>query len=201
MKTKHYIEHTAVDEEVPTAPLKQLLASVETRLRYNSNKDNDDRALTPSPSSAPRYFESSTLLAGNYNINYLFVRPANLEPSKLHNLYCRLKKDLMKMEKITKLTLLNKVRKVCVYQSNVCKLITNINKHWAKANSMGHCLPEMLKVKTLIDQARSIMLRYRQIANSNLFAWIMEANGSQQQLLVGRMRCHRTRCAGGTAII
>ncbi|KAJ1020396.1 hypothetical protein NDA13_005715 [Ustilago tritici] len=67
-----------------------------------------------------------------------------------------LKKDLMKTEKITKLTLLNKVRKVCVYQTNVCKLITNINKHWAKAKSMGHCLPEILKVKMLIDQARYV---------------------------------------------
>ncbi|SAM80181.1 uncharacterized protein UBRO_20329 [Ustilago bromivora] len=93
--------------------------------------------------------QSSALLTGNDNVNYLF-------PWKLHNLYCRLKKDLMKMEKITKSTLLNKVGKIHMFQDNICKLITNINKHWAKAKSMGHTLSEILKVKMLIDQARYI---------------------------------------------
>ena len=74
-----------------------------------------------------------------------------MEPSKLHNLYCRLKKDLTKMEKIAESTLLNKVRRIHMYQVNVCKLITHINKHWAKAKFMGHHLPEILKVKMLID--------------------------------------------------
>ncbi|KAJ1029818.1 hypothetical protein NDA13_003058 [Ustilago tritici] len=100
--------------------------------------------------------QSSALLAGNDNINYLSVQPANSEPWKLHNLYCRLKKDLTKMEKIAKLTLLNEVRKIHMFQANVCKLIASINKHWAKAESMGHTLPKILKVKTLIDQARYI---------------------------------------------
>ncbi|SPC68105.1 uncharacterized protein UHOD_12325 [Ustilago sp. UG-2017b] len=75
---------------------------------------------------------------------------------ELHNLYCRLKKDLTKMEKIVELTLLNKVRKICMFQANIHKLIANINKHWAKAESMGHALPEILKVRTIIDQARYI---------------------------------------------
>ncbi|SYW86231.1 uncharacterized protein UBRO2_05951 [Ustilago bromivora] len=60
------------------------------------------------------------------------------------------------MEKITKSTLLNKVGKIHMFQDNICKLITNINKHWAKAKSMGHTLSEILKVKMLIDQARYI---------------------------------------------
>ncbi|SAM86446.1 uncharacterized protein UBRO_20983 [Ustilago bromivora] len=68
----------------------------------------------------------------------------------------KLKKDLTKMEKIVELTLLNKVRKICMFQANVQKLIADINKHWAKAKSMGHTLPEILKVRTLIDQARYI---------------------------------------------
>ncbi|SPC66617.1 uncharacterized protein UHOD_12369 [Ustilago sp. UG-2017b] len=85
--------------------------------------------------------QSSALLAGNNNINYLFVQPTNSEPWKLHKLYCRLKKDLTKMEKITKLALLNKVGKICMFQADVCKLIADINKHWAKAESMGHSLP------------------------------------------------------------
>ncbi|SAM85300.1 uncharacterized protein UBRO_20893 [Ustilago bromivora] len=100
--------------------------------------------------------QSSALLAGNNNINYLFVRPANSEPWKLHNLYCRLKKDLTKMEKIAKSTLLNEVRKILMFQADVCKLIMNINEHWAKAESMGHALTEILKVKMLIDQARYV---------------------------------------------
>ncbi|KAJ1038090.1 hypothetical protein NDA10_006604 [Ustilago hordei] len=72
------------------------------------------------------------------------------------SLYCRLKKDLTKMEKIAKLTLLNKVGKIHMFQADVQKLITDINEHWAKAKSMGHALPEILKVKALIDQARYI---------------------------------------------
>ncbi|KAJ1029755.1 hypothetical protein NDA13_002997 [Ustilago tritici] len=100
--------------------------------------------------------QSSALLAKNNNINYLFIQPANSEPWKLHNLYCRLKKDLTKMEKIAESNLLNEVGKIHMFQANVCKLITNINKHWAKAKSMGHALPKTLKVKTLIDQARYI---------------------------------------------
>ncbi|KAJ1024519.1 hypothetical protein NDA13_004450 [Ustilago tritici] len=89
--------------------------------------------------------QSSALLAGNDNVNYLFVRPTNSEPWKLHNLYCRLKADLTKMEKIAKSTLLNEVRKIRMFQANVRKLIVNINKHWAKAESMGHALPKILK--------------------------------------------------------
>lgn len=100
--------------------------------------------------------QSSALLAGNNNINYLFIRPANSEPWKLHNFYCRLKKDLTKMGKIAKLTLLNKVRKIHMFQADVRKLITGINEHWAKAESMGHALPEILKVKMLIGQARYV---------------------------------------------
>ncbi|KAJ1024668.1 hypothetical protein NDA13_004595 [Ustilago tritici] len=102
--------------------------------------------------------QSSALLAGNDNVNYLFIRPANSEPWKLHNLYCRLKVDLTKMEKIAESTLLNEVGKICMFQANVRKLIANINKHWAKAKSIGHTLPKILKVKTLIDQARYITL-------------------------------------------
>ncbi|CCF48452.1 uncharacterized protein UHO2_07030 [Ustilago hordei] len=41
------------------------------------------------------------------------------------------------MDKIAKLTLLNKVGKICMFQANICKLMANINKHWAKAKSMG----------------------------------------------------------------
>ncbi|SAM86050.1 uncharacterized protein UBRO_13566 [Ustilago bromivora] len=102
--------------------------------------------------------QSSALLAGNDNFNYLFVQPTNSEPWKLHNLYCRLKTDLTKMEKVAKSTLLNEVGKIHMFQANVCKLIANINKHWAKAESMGHTLPEILKVKMLIHQARYITL-------------------------------------------
>ncbi|CCF51333.1 uncharacterized protein UHO2_04151 [Ustilago hordei] len=72
------------------------------------------------------------------------------------NLYCKLKKDLTKMEKIAKSTLLNKVGKIHMFQANICKLIADINEHWAKAESMGHALPKILKVKMLIDQARYI---------------------------------------------
>ncbi|KAJ1022914.1 hypothetical protein NDA13_004963 [Ustilago tritici] len=100
--------------------------------------------------------QSSALLTRNNNVNYLFVRPANSEPWKLHNLYCRLKNDLTKMEKIAKSTLLNEVRKICMFQANSHKLIANIKKHWAKAKSMGHALPKILKVKMLINQARYI---------------------------------------------
>ncbi|SPC61744.1 uncharacterized protein UHOD_11883 [Ustilago sp. UG-2017b] len=56
--------------------------------------------------------QSSALLAGNDNVNYLFA--------------------------------------------NIRKLIADINEHWAKAESMGHALPEILKVKTLIDQAKYV---------------------------------------------
>ena len=35
----------------------------------------------------------------------------------------------VKMEKIAESTLLNKVGKICMFQANVHKLITNINKH------------------------------------------------------------------------
>ncbi|KAJ1583933.1 hypothetical protein NDA11_000432 [Ustilago hordei] len=100
--------------------------------------------------------QSSALLTGTNNVNYLFVCPANLEPWKLHNLYCRLKKDLMKMEKIAESTLLNEVGKICMFQVNICKLMADINEHWAKAKSMGHVLPEILKVKMLIDQAQYV---------------------------------------------
>ncbi|KAJ1601938.1 hypothetical protein NDA14_007900 [Ustilago hordei] len=61
--------------------------------------------------------------------------------------------DLTKMKKIAKSTLLNEVRRICMFQANIQKLIADINKHWAKAKSMGHALPKILKVKTLIDQA------------------------------------------------
>ncbi|SPC61411.1 uncharacterized protein UHOD_11588 [Ustilago sp. UG-2017b] len=60
------------------------------------------------------------------------------------------------MEKIAESTLLNKVGKICMFQADVCKLIADINKHWAKAKSMGHSLPKILKIKMLIDQARYI---------------------------------------------
>ncbi|SAM82748.1 uncharacterized protein UBRO_20681 [Ustilago bromivora] len=87
--------------------------------------------------------QSSALLARNDNVNYLFIWPANSEPWKLHDLYCRLKTDLTEMEKITESTLLNEVRKICMFQANVHKLITNIDEHWAKAESMGHTLPNV----------------------------------------------------------
>ncbi|KAJ1596681.1 hypothetical protein NDA14_004058 [Ustilago hordei] len=100
--------------------------------------------------------QSSALLARNNNVNYLFIQPTNSEPWKLPELYCRLKTDLTKMEKITESTLLNKVGRIHIFQANVHKLITNINEHWAKAESMGHALPDILRVKMLIDQARYI---------------------------------------------
>ncbi|KAJ1597644.1 hypothetical protein NDA14_006965 [Ustilago hordei] len=82
--------------------------------------------------------QSSALLAGNNNINYLFVHPTNSEPWKLQDLYCRLKMDLMKMKKITESTLLNNVGKIHMFQANIHKLITDINEHWAKAELMDH---------------------------------------------------------------
>ncbi|KAJ1585345.1 hypothetical protein NDA15_005406 [Ustilago hordei] len=66
------------------------------------------------------------------------------------------------MEKIAKSTLLNEVRRICMFQANIQKLIVDINKHWAKAKSMGHALPKILKVKTLIDQARTGNLKSAQ---------------------------------------
>ncbi|CCF53144.1 hypothetical protein NDA10_007978 [Ustilago hordei] len=107
--------------------------------------------------------QSSGLLAGNDNINYLFIWPADSEPWKLHDLYCRLMTDLTKMEKIAQLTLLNEVRRIHMFQANVQKLIADINEHWAKAKSMGHTLPKILKVKTLINQARYITLYHHRI--------------------------------------
>ncbi|CCF52176.1 uncharacterized protein UHO2_06786 [Ustilago hordei] len=74
-----------------------------------------------------------------------------------------LKKDLTKMEKIAESTLLNKVGKIY------------INKHWAKAESMGHALPEILKIKTLINQAKTgnakiaqVNLASRQVQNKEV---------------------------------
>ncbi|CCF49171.1 hypothetical protein NDA11_001257 [Ustilago hordei] len=122
-------------ERAPTAPHRQMLICMETPLCYNSN-DNDDSDET------------------QYNIDTISeLNPEVLrEPWKLHDLYCRLMMDLTKMEKITKLTLLNEVGRICMFQANIWKLIANINEHWAKAESMGHALPEILKVKTLICQ-------------------------------------------------
>ncbi|SPC62439.1 uncharacterized protein UHOD_11532 [Ustilago sp. UG-2017b] len=60
------------------------------------------------------------------------------------------------MEKIAESTLLNKVGKICMFQADIHKLIVDINEHWAKAGSMGHALPEILKVKTLINQAKYV---------------------------------------------
>ncbi|SAM81981.1 uncharacterized protein UBRO_20030 [Ustilago bromivora] len=100
--------------------------------------------------------KNCALLTGNNNVNYLFVRPTNPEPWSLHNPYGQLKKDLTKMEKIAESTLLNEVRKIHMFQADIHKLIADINKHWAKAESMGHALPKILKVKTLIDQAKYV---------------------------------------------
>ncbi|SYW76615.1 uncharacterized protein UBRO2_01452 [Ustilago bromivora] len=130
--------------------------------------------------------QSSALLAGNNNINYLFVRPANSEPWKLHNLYCRLKKDLTKMEKIAKSTLLNEVRKILMFQADVCKLIMNINEHWAKAESMGHALTEILKVKMLIDQARAGNIRSAQANLAEGQVKNEEAYHSEPDMAFGR---------------
>ncbi|CCF54416.1 hypothetical protein NDA14_000348 [Ustilago hordei] len=109
--------------------------------------------------------QSHAKLTGTDNINYLFIQPTKAKPWKLHKLYTCLKKDLTKMEHIAKLTLLNKAGRIWMFNADVCKLIANINEHWAKAKSMEYNLTWVLKIKTLIDQTKFIRMYQNCITN------------------------------------
>ena len=60
------------------------------------------------------------------------------------------------MEHITKSTLLYKAGRIHMFNADICKFATDLNKHWAKAKAMGFNLMRVLKIKTLIDQARFV---------------------------------------------
>ena len=52
------------------------------------------------------------------------------------------------------------------------KLASNIDEHWAKAESMGHNLMRVLKIKTLTDQARFIPAYHNGITNLQDNRWV-----------------------------
>ncbi|SYW86249.1 uncharacterized protein UBRO2_05969 [Ustilago bromivora] len=83
----------------------------------------------------------------------------------LNELYNQLKKDLTKMEHIAESTLLYEAGKICMFNADVHKLSDVINKHWAKAETMGYNLMWVLKIKPLIDQAKFITVYHNCIMN------------------------------------
>ncbi|KAJ1040982.1 hypothetical protein NDA10_006372 [Ustilago hordei] len=109
--------------------------------------------------------QSHAKLTGTDNINYLFIQTAKAKPWRLHKLYSHLKKDLTKMEHIAELTLLNEASRIQMFNTDVQKLVADINKHWAKAESMGYNLTRVLKIKTLIDQTKFIATYQNCITN------------------------------------
>ncbi|CCF53167.1 hypothetical protein NDA11_007050 [Ustilago hordei] len=58
------------------------------------------------------------------------------------------------MEHIAELTLLYEARQIWMFNAGIQKFSANLNKHWAKAEAMGFNLMRVLKIKTLINQAR-----------------------------------------------
>ncbi|SYW81440.1 uncharacterized protein UBRO2_04310 [Ustilago bromivora] len=84
--------------------------------------------------------QSSAKLISQDNVNYLFMQPANAKSWRIHELYNRFKKDLTKMEHIAESTLLYKANKICMFNADICKLIDDINEHWAKAKTIGYNL-------------------------------------------------------------
>ncbi|KAJ1033355.1 hypothetical protein NDA13_001347 [Ustilago tritici] len=148
-------------ERVPTAPHRQMLVGMETPSRYDSDDNNGDEThynIDTISELNPEVLKACLSSSLNTTKGILSNWPAAMK--HLNGTVIpedkKLKKDLMKMEKSAELTLLNEVGKICTFQANVRKLITNINEHWAKAESMGHALPKILKVKMLIDQARYV---------------------------------------------
>ncbi|SPC64858.1 uncharacterized protein UHOD_12286 [Ustilago sp. UG-2017b] len=75
---------------------------------------------------------------------------------KIHKLYYRLKKDLTKMEHIAESTLLYEASKIHMFNADVRKFSTDLDEHWAKAETMGFNLTQVLKIKTLINQAKFV---------------------------------------------
>ena len=61
------------------------------------------------------------------------------------------------MEHIAKSTLLYKARRICMLNADVHKFTADLNEHWAKAKATGFNLTRVLKIKTLINQARFVM--------------------------------------------
>ncbi|KAJ1601042.1 hypothetical protein NDA14_006391 [Ustilago hordei] len=59
------------------------------------------------------------------------------------------------MEHIAKSTLLYKARRICMLNADVHKFTADLNEHWAKAKATGFNLTRVLKIKTLINQART----------------------------------------------
>ena len=50
--------------------------------------------------------------------------------------------------------------------ADVRKFSTDLDEHWAKAETMGFNLTQVLKIKTLIDQAKFVMVCHRVCAGS-----------------------------------
>ncbi|SAM85909.1 uncharacterized protein UBRO_20069 [Ustilago bromivora] len=81
--------------------------------------------------------QSSAKLISQDNVNYLFMQSANAKSWRIHELYNQLKKDLTKMEHIAESTLLYKGSKICMFNADVHKFSTDLDEHWAKAETMG----------------------------------------------------------------
>ncbi|SPC64633.1 uncharacterized protein UHOD_11971 [Ustilago sp. UG-2017b] len=69
------------------------------------------------------------------------------------------------MEHIAESTLLYEACKIHMFNADVCKLANYINEHWAKAETIGYNLMWVLKIKTLIDQAKFVGVYHNCIMN------------------------------------
>ncbi|SAM76813.1 uncharacterized protein UBRO_20021 [Ustilago bromivora] len=91
---------------------------------------------------------------GSNNLNCILARPKDATPWTFHELYKQLKTNLLKNNDLDQATTLCKSSHLCMYNHDIQKLIEYIWGHWVKANTMGHPLPELMKIQMLINSAR-----------------------------------------------
>ncbi|KAJ1037837.1 hypothetical protein NDA11_001010 [Ustilago hordei] len=75
-------------------------------------------------------------------------------PWTFHKLYEQIKTNLLKNNDLDQATILRDAGHLRMYNNDVRKLIEDIQNHWAKAGTMGHPLPQLMKIQTLINSAR-----------------------------------------------
>ncbi|SYW79989.1 uncharacterized protein UHO2_05169 [Ustilago hordei] len=93
-------------------------------------------------------------IEGPNNLNYILARPKDSTPWTFHELYEQIKTNLLKNDDLDQATILRDAGRLRMYNNDVRKLIEDIRNHWAKADTMGHPLPQLMKIQTLINSAR-----------------------------------------------